>query len=238
MEYKILVVEDDPDINGLLTKIMKQQGYEVISAFSGTEAELRLFPKEEEMSEFDLILLDLMLPGMMGEELLEKVRKHSDIPIIVLSAKSSLEDKVRALELGADDYLVKPFEPEEVADRVKGAIRRYQRYLGKEGAELKQEESQEVLIYKKLMLYPKEREVKVDGIPLSLTAHEYDILKLLMENPNKVFSRESLYERIWQGGYYGEDNTVNMHISNLRKKIAAVTEEEYIRTVWGIGYKL
>lgn len=239
MSYKILIVEDDSDINTLLAKIMKQQGHEVVQAFSGTEAELRLFIKKEEgeIADFDLILLDLMLPGMMGEELLEKVREMSDIPIIVLSAKSSLEDKVKVLNLGADDYLVKPFEPEEVSARVNGAIKRYQRYTQKEGIQNK-EDMQETLTYKKLSLYPKEREVKVEGISLSLTAHEYDILKLLMEYPNKVFSREALYEMIWQGGYYGEDNTVNMHISNLRKKISAVIEEEYIKTVWGIGYKL
>lgn len=239
MSQKILIVEDDSDINTLLEKIMKQQGYETVQAFSGTEAELRLFLSKEEgeIADFDLILLDLMLPGMMGEELLNKVRKVSDIPVIVLSAKSSLEDKVKVLNFGADDYLVKPFEPEEVIARVNGAIKRYQRYVKKEESQAK-EDPKESLTYKKLILYPVEREVKAEGVSLSLTAHEYDILKLLMEHPNKVFSRETLYEIIWQGGYYGEDNTVNMHISNLRKKISAVIEEEYIKTVWGIGYKL
>lgn len=235
MSYNILIVEDDPDINGLLVKIMKQQGYETVQAFSGTEAELRLF-QGEAIAGFDLILLDLMLPGMMGEELLAKIREVSDIPVIVLSAKSALEDRVNVLNSGADDYLVKPFEPAEVTARVNGALKRYFRYQKKETPTAIEEKEQ--LVYKKLSLYPVEREVKADGALLSLTAHEYDILKLLMENPNKVFSRESLYEAVWQGGYYGEDNTVNMHISNLRKKIGAVLEEEYIKTVWGIGYKL
>lgn len=240
MSCKILIVEDDADINRLLVKIMKQQGYETVQAFSGTEAELRLFQEsgqEKRIAEYDLILLDLMLPGMMGEELLEKIREISDIPVIVLSAKSALEDKVSVLNLGADDYLVKPFEKEEVTARVNGAIRRYQKYH-RIGSEKPESEKREILTYKKLILYLNEREAVLEGSTLTLTAHEYDILKLLMEHPNKVFSRESLYETIWQGGYYGEDNTVNMHISNLRKKIGALEEEEYIKTVWGIGYKL
>lgn len=235
MPYNILIVEDDPDINGLLVKIMKQQGYETVQAFSGTEAELRLF-QGTELADFDMVLLDLMLPGMMGEELLTKIRQVSDIPVIVLSAKSALEDRVNVINSGADDYLVKPFEPEEVVARVNGALKRYSKYHKKEM--IAETEEKEQLVYKKLRLFPVEREVKADGVFLSLTAHEYDILKLFMENPNKVFSREGLYEAVWQGGYYGEDNTVNMHISNLRKKIGAVLEEEYIKTVWGIGYKL
>ncbi len=230
---RILIVEDDTDINNLLAKIMKQEGYEVVQAFSGTEASLRLFREEQGkrmIQEYALVLLDLMLPGMMGEDVLGQIRAVSEMPVIVLSAKSALEDRVKVLNMGADDYLVKPFEKAEVVARANGAIRRYHRYPTAG--------TKETLQYKKLTLYPERREAVLGGEALSLTGHEYDILSLLVQSPQKVFSREQLYEEIWQGGYYGEDNTVNMHVSNLRKKIAAMGEEEYIKTVWGIGYKL
>lgn len=233
-DTKILIVEDDADINQILARIMKSQGYETVSAFSGSEAELRLFAGAEEggmSKEYDLILLDLMLPGVMGEDLIREIRERSDVPLIVISAKTALEDKVQVLNAGADDYLIKPFEKEEVIARVNGALRRYRRHMG--GAD-----SAAAIHYKKLVLYPEAREVRVDGQPLALTGHEFDILYLLVQNPSKVYSRESLYEQVWQGGYYGEDNTVNVHVSNLRKKIAAADEEEYIKTVWGIGFKM
>lgn len=237
---KILIVEDDADINQILAKIMKKQGYEPIQAFSGSEAALRLFGTtalkndcEKLQENVDLILLDLMLPGMMGEEMLPAIRKVSDIPVIVLSAKTALEDKVKVLNLGADDYLTKPFEKEEVIARVNGALRRYHRLMKTVGGA-----ENTNLIYKNLTLYPEAREARVFDTEILLTTHEYEILSLLMQNPGKVFSRESLYEQVWQGGYYGEDNTVNVHVSNLRKKIAALDEEEYIKTVWGIGFKM
>ena len=262
---KILIVEDDTDINNLLAKILKKQGYEVVQAFSGTEATLRL-PGED----YCLILLDLMLPGLMGEDVLVKIRETGDVPVIVLSAKSALEDRVKLLNLGADDYIMKPFEKEEIIARVNSAVRRYRKYhqkiqsnaepdsaaqnagsangavqriVGQDNATQTKEDAMEngqdeILKHKQLTLNVREREVGLNGESLNLTGHEFDILCLLMRNPNKVFSREELYEGIWQGGYYGEDNTVNMHVSNLRRKIAALTEQEYIKTVWGIGYKL
>ena len=257
-------MEDDADINRILARIMKMQGYETVSAFSGSEAELRLFPNAGGTisKEYDLVLLDLMLPGVMGEELVQKIRKKSDVPVIVISAKTALEDKVLVLNAGADDYLVKPFEKEEVIARVNGALRRYRRLSGGQGAKsgaaalangngraledgevvqrraAEPEQPGKPLCYKNLTLYPEAREAQVCGKMLSLTGHEFDILELLLQNPAKVYSRESLYEQIWQGGYYGEDNTVNVHVSNLRKKIAAVDGEEYIKTVWGIGFKM
>lgn len=226
---KILIIEDDTDINNLLARIMRKQGYEAVQAFSGTEGKLRL-----EMGRYDLLLLDLMLPGMMGEELIGEIRRTDpDLPIIVLSAKSGLEDRVSVLELGADDYLVKPFAAAEVAARVAGALRRSIRRQ-----ELTEKESGKLLRFKELTLDAERREVRVRGQILNLTAHEYDILYILMQEPGKVYSRESLYELVWQGGYYGEDNTVNVHVSNLRKKIAAVDVAEYIATVWGIGFRM
>lgn len=226
MTYRILVVEDEIDINSLLVRILAAEGYQVQQAFSGTEARLLL---ERELP--DLILLDLMLPGLPGEKLLRYIREDrcSNIPVLIVSAKTALKDKVGRLKEGADDYITKPFEPEEVLARVLAALRRAGKTAGAE----------HVLCYQQLCLYPDARKVIVNGQELVLTAHEYDILYLLMQTPGKVYSREKLYELVWQGGYYGENNTVNVHVSNLRKKIKeAGTAEEYIRTVYGIGFKL
>lgn len=228
----ILVAEDDAEINKLICKIMEKGGYRAVSAFSGTEAELRFG-----METVDMVILDLMMPGMDGESLLKKIRtdRKSEIPVLVLSAKSSLGDKVTLLKSGADDYMTKPFEPDELLARVYALLRR---------SVAKEEKSEEVsgeqvLTFKSLKLLKKGRQVSVKEKTLTLTPHEYEILLLLMEEPDKVFSRESLYEKVWKGGYYGEDNTVNVHVSNLRKKIAAVDDkEEYIKTVWGIGFKM
>ena len=226
MKYKILIVEDESDINGLLAKILEKAEYQTVQAFSGTEAKLVL---EKEIP--DLILLDLMLPGISGEELLHDIRenKHYNVPVLVLSAKNSLVDKVSLLKNGADDYITKPFEPEEVIARVQSALRR----AGKEF------DSEKIITYKTLQLYPQSRKITISGTEMVLTAHEYEILYLFLQNPEKVYSRESLYESVWHGGYYGENNTVNVHVSNLRKKLKeAGSEEDYIQTVYGIGFKL
>ena len=164
---KILIVEDDPDINQLLAKIMQRQGYETVQAFSGSEGKLCL-----SMEKFDLLLLDLMLPGIMGEELIKELRTTSSMPIIVLSAKSSLKDRVDVLNLGADDYLTKPFENEEVIARVNGALRRCKCYSFQNVPS-----SPEILTFKNLKLYAENREATLKDTPLSLTAHEFDILE-------------------------------------------------------------
>lgn len=226
MQYKILIVEDEADINRLLDKILKEAKYQTIQAFSGTEAKLFL---EKEVP--DLILLDLMLPGMSGEEVLHDIRenKNNDVPVLVISAKDSLGDKVSLLKNGADDYITKPFEPEEVIARVQTTLRR----VGKESG------IEKTLTYKNIKLDPDSRKVIVAGKELILTAHEYDILCLLIQNPEKVYSREKIYELVWRGGYYGENNTVNVHVSNLRKKLKENDPTEvYIQTVYGIGFKL
>lgn len=226
---KILISEDDADINHLIRSICEKNGLQTAQAFSGTEALLRL-----ELDTFDMIILDLMLPGMTGEELLKKVRtgKRPDIPVLVLSAKASLTDKVQLLTGGADDYMTKPFEPEELLARINACLRRA-------GRTVSGQTSSGSLSYKKLRIYPASRRATVNGRELILTPHEYEILLLLVQSPEKVFSRETLYEKIWQGGYYGEDNTVNVHVSNLRKKLAALdADNEYIKTVWGIGFKM
>lgn len=231
MRYEILVVEDDADISRLLARILNEAGYKVRQAFSGTEARLVL-----EGESPDLILLDLMLPGISGEELLGEIRKgrHWNVPVLVLSAKNSLGDKVALLKNGADDYITKPFEPDEVAARVEAGLRRY----GKDTLK-KDSLKKDCLVHREMQLYPDRRKAVLSGEELSLTVHEFDILCLLMKNPERVYSREALYEAVWQGGYYGENNTVNVHVSNIRRKIKKIApDEEYIQTVYGIGFKL
>lgn len=228
---RILVIEDDPDINRLLKKLLVQEGYEVVTAFSGTEGELRAA-----MENFDLMLCDLMLPGMSGEELISRVRQQKKYPVIALTAKGELDDKVNVLELGADDYMTKPFEPRELLARVKVQLRRAN-CLNQtpDGAPAREEKP---VVFRDIILNPRSMTSSVRGVALELTAHEFAILRILMESPGRVFSKEGLYEAVWKNGYYGEDNTISVHISNIRKKIAKITEEEYIGTVWGIGYKL
>ena len=224
---RILIVEDDSDINNLIKTILVKNNYNVEQAFSGTEGKLRL-----EMQAFDLVILDLMMPGMTGEELVGLIRNelHMGIPVLILSAKNSLNDKVQLLINGADDYLTKPFEPEELLARVIALLRR----TGMQSAE----ESQNYQ-YRNLVLNPLSREVHIKNQLIDLTPYEYEILLLIIQSPDKVFSRDTLYEKVWRNGYYGEDNTVNVHVSNLRKKIAAYDpDEEYIKTVWGIGFKM
>lgn len=226
----ILIVEDDMDINRLIEKVLEKEEHRVRAAFSGTEGALRF-----SLEDIDLIVTDLMLPGMSGEEFIKEIRKSSVVPIIALSAKGDLDDKICVLNLGADDYMTKPFEPKELIARVTAQLRRI-------GYTSMQEESKQkenaFLQIKELVLNLESLTASVCGQELDLTVKEFEILKLMMEHPKKVFSKEALYESIWKEGYYGEDNTISVHVSNIRKKIEKVTSEEYISTVWGIGYKL
>lgn len=225
-ELNILVVEDDQDINGLINKILIKNGFNVRQAFSGTEAKMCL-----DMFDFQLVILDLMLPGMTGEEIIEEIRKKKNMPIIVISAKTSSEDKVNALRLGADDFVTKPFDALEVVARVEAQLRRY--------TEFSKSEVNETLMYKEIELDREEVRVMVRGQELQLTAKEFAILELLMSNPKKVFTKANLFEHVWNEEFFGDDNTVNVHMSNLRNKIASIDKEnDYIKTVWGIGFKL
>jgi DNA-binding response OmpR family regulator len=226
MQIKILVVEDDEDINRILRRYLEREHYEVVSAFSGTEAKLQL-----QINTFDLILLDLMLPGISGEELIKSIREASQTPILVVSAKGALEDKVNALKSGADDYMTKPFERDEVLARVEAILRRSARSNSSSDAE-------KDTVLKGLVLKPASREVYVKGHLISLTAYEFDLLHLMLKYPERVFTKEQLYQEIWKEGYYGEDNTINVHVSNIRKKIKEYDEDSYIKTVWGIGFKM
>ncbi|WP_209342864.1 response regulator transcription factor [Flavonifractor sp. AGMB03687] len=221
----ILVVEDDQDINNLLCKILTGAGYDCRPAYSGSEAALWA-----EQYDYDLVLLDLMLPGLTGEEFIAKLRQRKTMPIIVLSAKAGLEDRVNVLKLGADDFIPKPFDNMEVLARVEAQLRRYKQFdRGTGGA---------VLTHGDLTLDKEGVTVTAGGKPVAVTAREFRILALLMEHPKKVFTREKLYQQVWGGEYMGDDNTVNVHISNLRSKLAKASPTEYIKTVWGIGFKL
>ncbi len=230
---KILIVEDDLDINLLIQKILVKEGYNIVSAFSGTEAELRL-----SLEPFDLLLCDLMLPGINGEDLIQKVRKNNTIPIIALTAKSAMEDKVYVLSLGADDYMTKPFDPRELLARVNVQLRRGKLLCDEMVVRKEEQEDKQLLVFRDISLNLESRCVKVSDEEIDLTAYEFAILKTMIEYPKKAFSKEALYEAVWHNGYYGEDNTISVHISNIRKKLAKVSSEEYIATVWGIGYKL
>ena len=223
---RVLVVEDDQDINNLLCTILRDGGYESQAAFSGSEGLLWA-----ERENFDLVLLDLMLPGLTGEQFIQKIRPLRTMPIIVLSAKAGLEDKVNVLRMGADDFIPKPFDNAEVLARVEAQLRRYKQFSGASGGG-------RVLTHGDLTLDRDSVAVTAGGSPVTLTAREFEILALLMEHPKKVFTREQLYEQVWGGAYMGDDNTVNVHISNLRAKLAKASPTEYIKTVWGIGFKM
>jgi DNA-binding response OmpR family regulator len=226
-DINILVVEDDNDINSLLCRILGRQGYNVRGAYSGTEAKLCI-----EMQEYQLLLIDLMLPGMSGEELIAYIRNQKTMPIIVISAKDFQETKIDVLKLGADDFVAKPFDVEEVAARVEAQLRRYMVFS-------KSNEQKNVLKHKNLILNKDTIEVTVKDTTVSLTAREFSILELLLSYPNKVFTKANLFEHVWKDNYLGDDNTVNVHISNLRSKLAGADKDtEYIHTVWGIGFKL
>lgn len=223
----ILIVEDDIDINGLLSKILTKEGYNVRQAFSGSEGKMCL-----EFFEFDIVLLDLMLPGITGEEFIKEIRKIKNTPIMVISAKTTVEDKINVLRLGADDFVTKPFDVQEVLARVEAHLRRNKIISNKK-------EENTTLKYKKLIIEPKSREVRVNGEELQLTSKEFKILELLVSNPKRVFTKGNLFETVWKEEFLGDDNTINVHISNLRNKIGALdSENDYIKTIWGVGFKM
>lgn len=179
------------------------------------------------MKEFDLLLLDLMLPGLSGEELIRQIRENSRIPVIVLTAKNALEDKVEVLGGGADDYLTKPFELEELWVRIQVQLRHRGSMAG-----------EKELIFKDWVIDQDARVLKAGGKAVELTAHELGIVELLMRHPKKVFTKQEIYEAVWQQDAFIEDKTINVHVSNIRAKLRAGGAQDYIQTVWGIGFKM
>lgn len=224
MSDYILIVEDDNEINHMLSALLQSNGYMTQSAYSGTEALLYL-----EKLETRAVILDLMLPGMAGEELLQKIKERDPaLPVIVASAREDVQTRVELLRAGADDYIVKPFDTEELLARLEVALRR-------SGGDKRSRK----IVFKDIVIEPEEYRVMVSGEEVALTRREFLILELLMSNPNKVFTKNNIYESVWNEEFVGEDNAVNVHISNIRQKLAKVNSNEtYIQTVWGIGFKM
>jgi len=219
----ILVIEDDMAVHSLIKETLELRDFSVFDAFSGTEG-LLIF----EQHQIDLILLDLMLPGMSGEELIRKIRTTSNVPVIAVSAKVDQNTKLDLLTHGADDYITKPFDLKELIARIEIQLRH---------SDTKTPLQNNKLHYQTIDLGIDTREVTVSGKEIHLTLHEFGILELLLRNPNKVFSRSNLYESVWHEPYLDNDKTVSVHVSNLRSKLNKFGDN-YIGTVWGIGFKL
>ncbi|WBW97628.1 response regulator transcription factor [Oceanirhabdus sp. W0125-5] len=225
MNEKVLVVEDESDIRELLEIHLLNEGYEVFTAKDGEEA-LKIFNIEK----IDIALLDVMMPKVNGFKVIKHIREVSNIPIIFITARVEDEDKILGLGLGADDYISKPFSPSEVIARVQAHLRRYLAYSNK----IKEE-----LICGNLTIDKKSCEVKKDGEVIQLNAKEYKLLLLFMENMGRVFTKKQLYENVWEDDYYGDSNTIMVHISHLRDKIEVNPKNpSYLKTVRGIGYKM
>lgn len=221
MNGRILVVEDDSEISRLLCSCLQENGYTAEAALDGNIASSAM-----KKQSYDLILMDLMLPHKDGEQLIKELREYSDIPVIVLSAKSMMETRLEVLRLGADDYILKPFDLSEVLVRIEVVLRR------------SGNKQSEVLRCGGLELNIAEKSVAFEGKSISLTAKEMQLLQLFLEYPTKVFSKANLYESVWNDEYFYEDNTINVHVSNLRSKLKKASGRDFIDTVWGIGYRL
>lgn len=224
-------MEDDREISEMLEEFLIQEAFEVVPAFDGLEA-----CEKFEDGEFDLVLLDLMIPKMSGMDVMKTIREKSVVPILIVSAKDSLLDKSLGLELGADDYITKPFVMAEVLARIKANLRRTNQYAV--GSSRKQEEPA-TLSCGDIQLNPADFTVRKRGKKIDLTAKEFEILRLLMQNPKKVYTKEQIYSLVWEDAYLGDENAVNVHISRLRNKIEDdARNPEYIITVWGFGYRI
>lgn len=219
----ILIVEDDANINGLLAEALGKEGYVCIQAFSGSEAKLVL-----ESRQYDLVLLDLMLPGLSGEAVLREIRSRGQTPVIILTAKDEMDRKVDLLLGGADDYITKPFEIREVLARIAVQLRKNS-MAGQS----------RILKHGGLSLDREMHQITADGVRVpGITRQEFLILELFLRYPKRVFGKEEIFEAAWEEPFMGETKAIDVHISNIRKKLKAVSDKNYIETVWGIGYKL
>lgn len=217
---KILLVEDEMNIHQMVKEFLEKHGDTCISAFSGTEALLQL-----QMQEADIALVDLMLPGLSGENLIVKMKENYPMPMIVISAKTALSDKVSLLNKGADDYLCKPFALEELYARIQVQLRR------------NKSSQQQELSFQELTLSNDQRTLSIKDTNVLLTKHEYKIMELLMSHPNRAYTKKEIYEYAWDDFYAADDKTINVHISNIRSK-CSFYEKEIIETIWGIGFKM
>ena len=226
----ILICDDDVDIVSALKIYLSNEDYKIYTAFTGKQALDCV--KEHEI---DLVLMDVMMPEMDGIAATAKLREEYNIPVILLTAKSESSDKVLGLNVGADDYVTKPFDPIEVQARVRSQLRRYTRL----GGQQKREQPKDTITIGGVELNDAENSVTVDGEPVQLTPIEYNILHLLMRNPNRVFSSTQIYELVWNENAYGSESAVAVHIRHLREKIEInPSEPRYIKVVWGQGYKM
>lgn len=219
---KVLVIDDDVNICELIRLYMEKEGFEVFTTYNGIKG-ISAFKE----STPNIIILDIMLPGADGLQVCREIRKVSSIPIIMLTAKGETFDKVLGLELGADDYVVKPFDPKELVARVKAVLRRYER---------KEIDVQEI-IFPNLVINKSDYTLKINGKVLEVPPKELELLFFLASNPNKVFTREQLLEHVWGFDFYGDSRTVDVHIKRLREKIDMENQIWQLKTVWGVGYK-
>lgn len=220
----ILIIEDNREINNLLCRTLKNQGYITKSAYTGTQGLNML-----KQLNFDMALLDIMLPYKSGDKLLSELRLFSNIPVLVISAKETTQTKIDLLRLGADDYITKSFDIDEVVARVEANLRR----------NLQRNTNNQILTYKDIKLDTSTKQIFVNDLEITLTATEIKILELFLSQPTKIFSKANLFESIWNEEYTVDDNTLNVHISRLRQKLKkANKKEDYIETLWGLGYRL
>jgi DNA-binding response OmpR family regulator len=220
----ILIIEDDTEINQMLATLLRQQGYEVTCAYSGTEGVLVHSEKT------DLILLDLMLPGKSGEEIIEELKEKNPVPVIVMSAICDVSKKVSLFSMGADDYITKPFHNEELLARIEARLRMEKAGQGNVSPKL---------CYREIEMDRNNFTVTCAGRAVELSKHEFELLCMLLENPNQTCTKSMIYDRVWDDENSADDNTLNVHISKIRKKLRECNPaEEYIETVWGIGYRL
>lgn len=225
--YNILICDDDKDIVRALRIYLSTGDYQIFEAYTGREA-LEVMKREE----IQLVLMDIMMPEMDGLSVTETMRQESNVPIILLTAKSESSDKILGLEVGADDYITKPFEPMEVLARVRSQLRRYTMLGGTTRSKM-------VLTIGGIRLDDETKTVTLDGDPVSLTPIEYDILHVLMRNPGKVYSSKELYTEVWKEAPLGSENVVAVHIRHLREKLEITpSEPRYLKVVWGRGYRL
>lgn len=249
---KILVIEDDKEINKLVCEYLSTVGYDMLSEFNGMSGLSTLRVRED----INLVLLDLMLPFQSGDVVLKKLREFSQVPVIILSAKDTVQTKIDVIRMGADDYITKPFDLDEVVVRIEAVLRRYGMTdyhntmecddmrdvisVGGESDTLRNRRPGEeaVITFKNMTLNEVSKTISVNGNRLELTSKEYRILELFLKNQTKLFSKVNLFESVWNEPYFAEDNTLKVHMSNIRNKIKKYDDDEYIETIWGMGYKL
>ena len=229
--YNILVVDDDKEIVGAIEIYLKKEGYNIIKAYNGNEAIQKMKENEDDIH---LIILDIMMPEKDGLETLEEIRKTNGVPVILLSAKSEDYDKIGGLNLGADDYITKPFNPLELIARVNSSIRRYVKL----GA-IENKDNEKIYQTGDLIINDDTKKVIVDGKEVKLTGTEFNILKFLLQNKGKVYSIPEIYENVWKEEGFGAENIIAVHIRHIREKIEINPKEpKYLKVIWGVGYKV